>query len=89
METECNAGKDVMNRGKTERGSPMGASPSASDIPAGYAFAGPALDPGALLWDGTCLPDAPVRTPLPMLNRHGLVAGATGTGETKTLQLIA
>lgn len=56
-------------------------------IASGYAFAGPALDLGALLWDGVCLPDAQVRILLPMLNRHGLVAGATGTGKTKTLQL--
>ncbi|WMX45975.1 DUF853 family protein [Streptomyces roseicoloratus] len=58
-------------------------------IAAGYAFDGAALDLGALLWDGTCHPDARIRIPLPMLNRHGLVAGATGTGKTKTLQLIA
>ncbi|WP_416964392.1 helicase HerA-like domain-containing protein [Streptomyces sp. Agncl-13] len=58
-------------------------------IAAGYAFTGPALDLGALLWDGACLPDAQIRIPFPMLNRHGLVAGATGTGKTKTLQLIA
>ena len=58
-------------------------------IAAGYAFTGPALDLGALLWDGACLPDAQIRIPLPMLNRHGLVAGATGTGKTKTLQLVA
>lgn len=67
-----------------------GALPQAAlEIAAGYAFGGPALDLGALLWEGACLPDAQVRIPLPMLNRHGLVAGATGTGKTKTLQLIA
>ncbi|GHH06203.1 helicase HerA-like domain-containing protein [Streptomyces lanatus] len=61
----------------------------ALEIAAGYAFTGPALDLGALLWDGQCLPDAQIRVPLTVLNRHGLVAGATGTGKTKTLQLIA
>ncbi|CAM5501131.1 hypothetical protein SAVIM338S_03618 [Streptomyces avidinii] len=64
------------------------ASPS-GQIAAGYAFTGPALDLGALLWDGNCLPELQIRIPLSMLNRHGLVAGATGTGKTKTLQLIA
>ncbi|MGW3018057.1 helicase HerA-like domain-containing protein [Streptomyces longwoodensis] len=67
----------------------MNASEPAAKIAAGYAFSGPALDLGALLWEGQCLPDAQVRVPLPMLNRHGLVAGATGTGKTKTLQLVA
>ncbi|NMI59413.1 DUF853 family protein [Streptomyces sp. RLA2-12] len=66
-----------------------GLSQEALEIASGYAFAGPALDLGALLWDGRCLPDARIRIPLPVLNRHGLVAGATGTGKTKTLQLIA
>ncbi|WP_327284209.1 MULTISPECIES: helicase HerA-like domain-containing protein [unclassified Streptomyces] len=64
------------------------ASPAAQ-IGAGYAFTGPALELGALLWDGACLPERQIRIPLSMLNRHGLVAGATGTGKTKTLQLIA
>src|SRR4051794_25594585 len=55
----------------------------------GYAFTGAALELGALLADGQPLPDVQVRVPLEMLNRHGLVAGATGTGKTKTLQLMA
>ncbi|TWD80933.1 hypothetical protein FB561_2031 [Kribbella amoyensis] len=55
----------------------------------GYAFDGPALELGALLVDGTPTVEAAVRIPLSMVNRHGLVAGATGTGKTKTLQLMA
>ncbi|GLV83349.1 hypothetical protein Slala03_30380 [Streptomyces lavendulae subsp. lavendulae] len=43
----------------------------AGQIAAGYAFTGPALDLGALLWEGTCLPDRQIRIPLSMLNRHG------------------
>ena len=58
-------------------------------VAAGYAFAGPALELGALVVEDTCRPDAAVRVPLEMLTRHGLVAGATGTGKTKTLQLMA
>ena len=56
---------------------------------AGYAFEGPALELGGLMLDAQRLSDVPVRIPLAMLNRHGLVAGATGTGKTKTLQLLA
>ena len=72
-----------------ERGGGAALPREALEIAAGYAFGGPGLELGALLWDGVCLPDARVRVPLAMLNRHGLVAGATGTGKTKTLQLIA
>ena len=43
---------------------------------------------GALV-NGEPLPDVPVRIPIAMMNRHGLVAGATGTGKTKTLQVLA
>ncbi len=55
----------------------------------GYATDGPVVELGALVVDGVAHPDAPVRLPLAMMNRHGLVAGATGTGKTKTLQLMA
>jgi uncharacterized protein len=44
---------------------------------------------GAVVHAGECHPEPVVRMPLAMLNRHGLIAGATGTGKTKTLQLIA
>ncbi len=57
-------------------------------VKAGYSFAGAALQIGALV-DGEAVPEAQVRIPLAMLNRHGLVAGATGTGKTKTLQVLA
>ena len=39
--------------------------------------------------EATLTRDAAVRVPLATMNRHGLVAGATGTGKTKTLQLLA
>lgn len=58
-------------------------------ITAGYAFTGPAVELGAAVVAGIAHPGARVRVPLGVLNRHGLVAGATGTGKTKTLQLIA
>src|SRR5689334_8940650 len=59
------------------------------EIRAGYAFDGAVLRLGAAVVDGQAHPDAPVQIPLSVLNRHGLVAGATGTGKTKTLQLMA
>ena len=60
-----------------------------SEVASGYAFDGPALELGGLMLDADTVADAQVRIPLAMLNRHGLVAGATGTGKTKTLQLLA
>ena len=59
------------------------------EIRAGYAFDGAVLRLGAAVVDGQAHADAPVQIPLSVLNRHGLVAGATGTGKTKTLQLMA
>ncbi|MEO8479522.1 MAG: helicase HerA-like domain-containing protein [Gemmatimonadota bacterium] len=44
---------------------------------------------GAPMRDGEIEPEPLVRVPLGMLNRHGLIAGATGTGKTRTLQLVA
>ena len=67
----------------------IAATDAASQIAAGYAVDGPALEVGSVVTDGTAHPDARVRIPLGMLNRHGLIAGATGTGKTKTLQLLA
>ncbi|RRD50701.1 helicase HerA-like domain-containing protein [Arachnia propionica] len=56
-------------------------------IQSGYGFDAEAVQLGVLL-DGEPRVDAPIRIPLSMFNRHGLVAGATGTGKTKTLQLM-
>ena len=61
----------------------------AQQIAAGYATTGQALDLGTVMVGGQADPSAQIRIPLAMMNRHGLVAGATGTGKTKSLQLIA
>src|SRR3954470_2392130 len=53
-----------------------------------YTFEGPTLDLGRAVHDGQLVAEAVVRLPLSMVNRHGLIAGATGTGKTKTLQLL-
>jgi uncharacterized protein len=61
-----------------------------SDAIAGaYKAEGPVIDLGRGVHDGKLEQDAVVQVPLAMMNRHGLVAGATGTGKTKTLQGIA
>jgi len=50
---------------------------------------GSAITLGAVVAAGECHPEPLVAIPLRMMNRHGLIAGATGTGKTKTLQLLA
>jgi uncharacterized protein len=54
-----------------------------------YAVEGAAVDLGRGVHEGALAPEAVVRLPLASMNRHGLIAGATGTGKTKTLQVIA
>ncbi|MEW2503959.1 helicase HerA-like domain-containing protein [Amycolatopsis sp. NPDC047767] len=61
----------------------------AAEIAQGYVSEGAAVELGAVVIDGRTEAAAAVRLPLATLNRHGLVAGATGTGKTKTLQLIS
>ena len=74
----------------SETAQPSTSSPEqVQQIAAGYAFSGPALEFGAAVVDDTAYKDATVKIPLAVMNRHGLVAGATGTGKTKTLQLMA
>lgn len=55
----------------------------------GYAFHGPAFRLGAAMLEGKVVPETFISIPLKTLNRHGLIAGATGTGKTKTLQVLA
>ncbi|HUR93189.1 MAG TPA: helicase HerA-like domain-containing protein [Gemmatimonadales bacterium] len=58
-------------------------------LTAGYGFSDPAVTLGAALESsGTLHQEPKVKIPLAMMNRHGLIAGATGTGKTKTLQLL-
>ncbi|PCE64482.1 helicase HerA-like domain-containing protein [Sediminicola luteus] len=58
-------------------------------ITEGYQTKGDHIVMGAAMLDGEALTDAFVKVPLKTLNRHGLIAGATGTGKTKTLQVLA
>jgi DNA helicase HerA-like ATPase len=55
----------------------------------GYTFKGESAKIGVGMLDGHPVPDAEIFIPLKTLNRHGLIAGATGTGKTKTVQVLA
>lgn len=55
----------------------------------GYTFKGGSIDLGGAMIDGEVQTGTIVKAPLKMFNRHGLIAGATGTGKTKTLQVLA
>src|SRR5678809_1804391 len=56
---------------------------------AAFPKADNAVTLGAVIHDGEADPKPIVSIPIAMMNRHGLIAGATGTGKTRTLQLIA
>lgn len=58
-------------------------------ITKGYTTKGDAITLGAAMLEGETITNALVKVPLKTLNRHGLIAGATGTGKTKTLQVLA
>ena len=59
------------------------------DLASGFSFKGDSITLGAGMLDGQVVQNSLVKIPLKTLNRHGLIAGATGTGKTKTLQIIA
>ena len=58
-------------------------------IKAGYTFKGESVKIGRGMLDGEVVAEADVFLPLKTMNRHGLIAGATGTGKTKTLQMMS
>lgn len=60
-----------------------------AEITAGNTFKGEFITLGSAMLDGKTLTNAYVNIPLKTMNRHGLIAGATGTGKTKTLQVLA
>ena len=68
---------------------PHADNPIVQAVATGYQFEGPALELGGLMIDATTLTGTHIRIPLGMLNRHGLVAGATGTGKTVSLLVLA
>lgn len=58
-------------------------------IEKGYTTKGDFITMGAAMYEGETVTNSYVKIPLKTLNRHGLIAGATGTGKTKTLQVLA
>ena len=60
-----------------------------SDINKGYSCIGDFITLGCGMVDGIVATGSNVNIPLRTMNRHGLIAGATGTGKTKTLQVIS
>ncbi len=60
-----------------------------AEVQAGYNFSGASIILGGAMLDGASIQGLQIKVPLRTMNRHGLIAGATGTGKTKTLQVLA
>ena len=58
-------------------------------IQQGYTFSGASIIVGGAMLDSKPVANAQIKIPLKTLNRHGLIAGATGTGKTKTIQTLS
>jgi DNA helicase HerA-like ATPase len=76
-----NAVEEIYNMGKRET--------FAEVINSGYSCKGDSIIIGGAMFEQVPLQNALVHIPLKTMNRHGLIAGATGTGKTKTLQILA
>ena len=59
------------------------------EMKSGYSFEGESIILGGAMLEGEVMHESFIRIPMETLNRHGLIAGATGTGKTKTLQILA
>jgi DNA helicase HerA-like ATPase len=60
-----------------------------SELTEGYTFKGDSIILGAAKLEGEVVEGTQIKIPLKTMNRHGLIAGATGTGKTKSLQVLA
>ena len=60
-----------------------------TEVTQGYTFKGASIPLGGAVLDGESIPGLTISAPLRMFNRHGLISGATGTGKTKSLQVLA
>lgn len=58
-------------------------------IQQGYSFKSDSILFGTAIFNGEAIPNLHIKMPLTSINRHGLIAGATGTGKTKTVQIFA
>lgn len=58
-------------------------------INSGYNCSGDHIILGGAILNGEAIPNTPIKIPLKTINRHGLIAGATGTGKTKTIQVLS